>query len=144
MSAKRQETVRVTAGPLDSTTALVVSARNPAPSVVVAKVAALLDWYSVLKKQPIACCDPPIATQVAAAREWNRWDLSIGSLKTEEADFQALDDEAWSVPHAVLEAHYSINDFWLDDGQILKEENMDKIKHIPGISMYTRKHEGLR
>ena len=78
------------------------------------------------------------ATRVAAAREWNRRDLSIGSLKTEESDFNPLDDEAWSVPHAVLEAHYSMNNFWLEDGQILKEENLAKIRHIPGMSIYDR------
>jgi proline iminopeptidase len=71
------------------------------------------------------------ATRVAAAREWNRWDLSIGSLTTNEETFRPLDDEAWSVPHAVLEAHYGMNDFWLEDGQILKEENLAKIRHIP-------------
>ncbi|KAJ5168196.1 Proline iminopeptidase [Penicillium canariense] len=71
------------------------------------------------------------ATRVAAAREWNRWDLSIGSLKIDEVDFQQLDDEGWSLPHAVLEAHYSVHDFWLEDGQILKAENLAKIQHIP-------------
>jgi proline iminopeptidase len=77
------------------------------------------------------------ATRVAAAREWNRWDLSIGSLTTNEETFRPLDDEAWSVPHAVLEAHYGMNDFWLEDGQILKEENLAKIRHIPGMSLHS-------
>lgn len=76
------------------------------------------------------------ATRVAAAREWNRWDLSIGSLKTDESNFKQLDDEGWSVPHAVLEAHYGMNNFFLEDGQILKEENLAKIRHIPGMSIY--------
>jgi proline iminopeptidase len=62
--------------------------------------------------------------------------LSIGSLTTNEQTFKQLDDEAWSVPHAVLEAHYSMNNFWLEDGQILKE-NLAKIRHIPGMSVYS-------
>jgi proline iminopeptidase len=55
-------------------------------------------------------------------------------LKTDETTFKQLDDEGWSVPHAVLEAHYSVNDFWLEDGQIMKEGNLAKMRHIPGMS----------
>lgn len=72
------------------------------------------------------------ATRVAAAREWNRWDMSIGTLRIDEGSFQQLDDDAWSLAHALMEAHYAMNRFWLEDGQILKPENLSKISHIPG------------
>ncbi|KAF7715421.1 Prolyl aminopeptidase [Penicillium ucsense] len=80
--------------------------------------------------------DPKI--QLEAARAWNRWELSIGWGPTETPDFQMLDDEAWSVPHALLEAHYMVNDFWLDDGEILKSENLAKIRDIPGTILHGR------
>ncbi|KAJ5570068.1 Proline iminopeptidase [Penicillium hispanicum] len=70
------------------------------------------------------------ATRVDAAKEWNRWDMSIGSLRTDEAGFAMLEDEEWSVPHALMEAHYAVHNFWLEEGQILKPENLAKVQHI--------------
>lgn len=70
--------------------------------------------------------------RVAAAREWNRWELSIGELRVDQDGFKKLDDEAWSLAHALMEAHYAVNSFWLEDGQILKAENLEKIRNIPG------------
>ncbi|KAJ5756323.1 hypothetical protein N7533_005866 [Penicillium manginii] len=70
-------------------------------------------------------------TKIAAAKEWNRWDLSIGELRIDEGGFKQLDDDAWSLAHALMEAHYSAHCFWLEDRQILKPENLAKIRHIP-------------
>ncbi|KAJ5809880.1 uncharacterized protein N7503_002098 [Penicillium pulvis] len=69
--------------------------------------------------------------KAAAAREWNRWDLSIGTLRVEEGAFLNLEDEVWSLKHALMEAHYAVHHFWLEDGQILRRENLEKIAHIP-------------
>lgn len=69
--------------------------------------------------------------KAAAAREWNRWDLSIGTLRVDEDAFMNLEDEVWSLKHALMEAHYAVHHFWLEDGQILRKENLEKISHIP-------------
>ncbi|KAJ5934894.1 hypothetical protein N7466_004441 [Penicillium verhagenii] len=69
--------------------------------------------------------------RVAAAREWNRWDLSIGALRVDEGAFAALEDVEWSLKHALMEAHYSVHGFWLEEGQILERGNLEKIAHIP-------------
>lgn len=71
-------------------------------------------------------------TRLAAAKEWNRWDLSIGELKVDEDGFKKLDDYEWSWAHALLEAHYAVHGFWLEDRQIFKPKNLAKIRHIPG------------
>lgn len=70
-------------------------------------------------------------TRVAAAREWNRWDLSIGTLRPEPESFAQLEDDAWVLAHARLEAHYFMNGGFLEEGQILKEENLRRISYIP-------------
>ncbi|KAJ5388362.1 proline iminopeptidase [Penicillium cosmopolitanum] len=70
-------------------------------------------------------------TRLAAAKEWNRWDLSIGELKVDEDGFKKLDDYEWSWAHALLEAHYAVHGFWLEDRQIFKPKNLAKIRHIP-------------
>jgi proline iminopeptidase len=75
-------------------------------------------------------CDDP-AVRIAAAREWNRWDLSIGELRPDLKDMKLLEDDDWVLSHAKMEAHYFMHGAWLEEGQILKEENLDRIRHIP-------------
>ena len=70
-------------------------------------------------------------TRIDAAREWNRWELTISSLKSASEQYTKLEDEAWSIAHATIEAHYSVNNFWLEDNQVLKQQNVDTIRHIP-------------
>ncbi|KAH8689679.1 proline iminopeptidase [Talaromyces proteolyticus] len=71
------------------------------------------------------------STRLAAAKEWNRWDMTIGSLTTDEHTFEKLNDEKWLLSHALLEAHYFSHAAWLTDEQILFKQNVDKIRHIP-------------
>ncbi|KAJ5426868.1 hypothetical protein N7465_001938, partial [Penicillium sp. CMV-2018d] len=54
----------------------------------------------------------------------NRWDLSIGTLKPEPEGFARLEDDAW------LEPRYFANGGFLEEGQILKVENLRRISHI--------------
>ncbi|OKL57334.1 hypothetical protein UA08_07456 [Talaromyces atroroseus] len=77
-------------------------------------------------------------TRVAAAREWNRWDLTIGSLAPSHEAFSKLDDEKWLLTHATLEAHYFAHGAWIEDGQILRPQNVDKIRHIPATLIQGR------
>lgn len=67
----------------------------------------------------------------AAARSWNKWDLTIGALEPEVDAFAKLEDDDWSLSHARLEAHYIVHLAWLEDNQILNPENLGKITHIP-------------
>jgi proline iminopeptidase len=76
------------------------------------------------------------AAKLAAAREWNRWDLTIGSLTPDQRSFEKLNDEQWLLSHAILEAHYFANRGWIEEGQILRRENIDNIRHIPSKYSY--------
>lgn len=71
--------------------------------------------------------------RVEAALEWNRWELTIGALTHTPLTYGKLMDENWLMAHATLEAHYEANGAWLEEGQILKKENMQKIRDIPGM-----------
>jgi proline iminopeptidase len=67
-----------------------------------------------------------------AARAWNKWEISISTLFPNDKGLVALDDPAYLLAHARTESHYFQNRAWLEDGQLLKKENIDKIRHIPG------------
>lgn len=66
-----------------------------------------------------------------AAIEWNRYDLTLTTLIPRPNAFARLADPKWNMAHALIFAHYLENNFWREDGHILKPENMAKIAHIP-------------
>jgi proline iminopeptidase len=71
--------------------------------------------------------------RIEAALEWNRWELTIGALTHTPSTYDKLMDEDWLMAHATLEAHYEANGAWLAEGQILRKENMERIRHVPGM-----------
>jgi proline iminopeptidase len=66
-----------------------------------------------------------------AATAWNKYEISISTLYPNTAGMASLDDPAYLLAHARMEAHYFKNKAWLEDGQLLRKENIDKIRHIP-------------
>jgi proline iminopeptidase len=76
----------------------------------------------------------PKEKQLEAAKVWNRYEMNASSLFLAEDAFKKLDDEDWCLAHARLECHYISQGCFLEDGQLLKEENIAKLRNIP--SMY--------
>lgn len=66
-----------------------------------------------------------------AAHAWNLWEISISTLYPNEAGMKNLEDPTWLLAHARTEMHYFVNGGWLEDGQLLRKENVDKIRGIP-------------
>ncbi|KAL1648590.1 hypothetical protein SLS61_006914 [Didymella pomorum] len=66
-----------------------------------------------------------------AARAWNKWEISISTLYPNTKGLGQLDDASYNLAHARMEIHYFTNGGWLEEGQLLKKENIDKIRHIP-------------
>lgn len=79
---------------------------------------------------------PDRETRLAAARAWNTWDMSIGSILPDPDILEKINDDNWSLAHALLECHYFLHRVWLEDGQIMKKINLDKIRQIPSMYMY--------
>ena len=70
-------------------------------------------------------------TRLRAAREWNLWELKGSNLTCTEETLKRVDDCRWSLAHAVIEAHYFTHGAWMEDGQLIRKENVDRIRHIP-------------
>jgi proline iminopeptidase len=66
-----------------------------------------------------------------AAVAWNSYEISISKLRPDPEELKKLDDPAFLLAHARIEIHYFTNGAWLEEGQLLKKENIDKIRHIP-------------
>jgi proline iminopeptidase len=72
------------------------------------------------------------ATRLAAARAWNRWGSATGMLFLDEPALDNTQEDEVSVAHALFEVHYFKHGAWLEEGQLLKKENINRIRGIPG------------
>ena len=81
-------------------------------------------------------------TRFQASRAWNKWELGISHLVPGSDVYDILSDDTWCLQHARMEAHYENNGAFLEEGQLLKPENVAKIRHIPctsGVGRRTQK-----
>lgn len=77
-------------------------------------------------------------TKTAAARAWNKWELSISNLVAPGDVYEKLGPEhdGWNLQHARIECHYFLNGCFLrDDKLLLKEENVKKLRDLDGESL---------
>ncbi|KAI3325202.1 prolyl aminopeptidase [Xylariaceae sp. AK1471] len=75
---------------------------------------------------------------LAAAKEWNRWGGSLGTLRPDPSSLARIEDPEWCLTHALFESHCFQKDAWMEDGQLLWPANMEKIKDIPGAIVQGR------
>lgn len=76
------------------------------------------------------------ATRLAAAREWSLWEGSVATLLPNEALMDSFADPAKAVPFARIAAKFFLDDFYLEESQLLG--NVDKLAGIPGIIIQGR------
>ena len=74
--------------------------------------------------------------RLAAAREWSLWEGNVATLLPDDALLDSFADPSKAVPFARICAKFFLEDFYLDEAQLLK--NVDRIKHIPGIIVQGR------
>lgn len=66
-----------------------------------------------------------------AAVAWNKYEITMSTLYANTTGMASLKDPAYLLAHARMEAHYAKNKAWLEEGQLLRKENIDRIRHIP-------------
>ncbi|UJO24506.1 Proline iminopeptidase [Fulvia fulva] len=71
------------------------------------------------------------AVSLPAAKLWNTLEMSVSRVEPAAEDVDKVENDAWGIAHARLEAHYFVNGGFMQDGDLLKEENVEKIRHIP-------------
>ncbi|KAH8704805.1 Alpha/Beta hydrolase protein [Talaromyces proteolyticus] len=81
--------------------------------------------------------EPPVdeesrKRQLAAGRAWNAFELATGSLRPSPDDMEEkMEDDEWVLAHARLEVHYFVNAGFLEEGELLRKDRLDRIRHIP-------------
>ena len=74
--------------------------------------------------------------RLAAAREWSLWEGNVATLLPDEELLDTFADPSKAVPFARICAKFFLQDFFLEEAQLLK--NADRIRHIPGIIVQGR------
>lgn len=75
-------------------------------------------------------------TRLTAAREWSLWEGTVATLLPDPALLDSFADPAKAVPFARICARFFLEDFYLEEAQLLA--NVDRIKKIPGIIVQGR------
>ncbi|KAK2460314.1 hypothetical protein APHAL10511_007703 [Amanita phalloides] len=69
--------------------------------------------------------------RIQAARAWSKWELSTSKLYIDPAIVAEAEDDKFALAFAKIENHYFINKGFMRDGQLLEQQSIDKIRHIP-------------
>ncbi|KAF8635175.1 hypothetical protein AX15_000508 [Amanita polypyramis BW_CC] len=76
--------------------------------------------------------------RLRAAKAWTKWEMSTSKLHIDYEAITHADDDKYSTAFAKIENHYFVNDGFMRDGQLLEQQSIDKIRHIPTIIIQGR------
>lgn len=76
------------------------------------------------------------ATRLAAAREWSLWEGAVATLMPNPDLMAEFAEPAKAVPFARICARFFLNDFYLEEGKLLRDAH--RLKGIPGIIVQGR------
>ncbi|KAJ9128174.1 hypothetical protein QFC24_000466 [Naganishia onofrii] len=64
--------------------------------------------------------------------------MATSKLIVDPLDVAKAAEDTWANAFARIENHYFVNEGWMEQGQLLKAENVNKIKHLPCIIVQGR------
>jgi proline iminopeptidase len=74
--------------------------------------------------------------RMGAAKAWSLWEAHCATMRPNHDVIEAFSDPHTATALALIEAHYCMNNGFLEENQIL--ENTDKLKGIPGMIVHGR------
>ncbi|KAH9945306.1 proline iminopeptidase [Epithele typhae] len=77
-------------------------------------------------------------TRLRAARAWTKWEMATSKLYVDPAQIAQSEKDDFAEAFARIENHYFVNDGFMRDGQLLAEQEIDKIRHIPCVIVQGR------
>ncbi|TFK47682.1 proline iminopeptidase [Heliocybe sulcata] len=70
-------------------------------------------------------------TRIRAAKAWSKWEMVTSKLYVDPKQIAHAEEDVWANAFARIENHYFVNDGFMRDGQLLDQQEIDKIRHIP-------------
>ncbi|KAG6329767.1 hypothetical protein ID866_9321 [Astraeus odoratus] len=81
---------------------------------------------------------PDEKTRLRAAKAWCRWEMATSRLIVSEESIKEAENDKFAAAFAGIENHYFVNEGFMRDGQLLEEQSIAKIRHIPTIVVQGR------
>lgn len=81
---------------------------------------------------------PDEKTRLRAARAWSRWEMATSRLNVSQDLLEKAENDTFATAFARIENHYFVNEGFMRDGQLLEEQSIEKIRHIPMIVVQGR------
>ncbi|KAI6025875.1 Alpha/Beta hydrolase protein [Pisolithus orientalis] len=82
--------------------------------------------------------DPDEKIRLGAAKAWSRWEMATSRLFVSQDSLERAEEDDFALSFARIENHYFVNDGFMRDGQLLEEQSIAKIRHIPIIVVQGR------
>ncbi|ORY79372.1 Alpha/Beta hydrolase protein [Leucosporidium creatinivorum] len=73
-----------------------------------------------------------------AGRAWSTWEMATSRLIVDPNYIKKADAPGFADAFARIESHYFVNEGFMPQGELLKKENIDKIRHIPTVIVQGR------
>jgi len=77
-------------------------------------------------------------TRLTAAKAWSKWEMATSRLFVDPGYLAKAAEDDWANAFARIENHYFINEGFVRQGQLLEQQSIDKIRHIPCIVVQGR------
>jgi len=77
-------------------------------------------------------------TRLTAAKAWSKWEMETSKLFVDPENVKKATEDDWANAFARIENHYFINEGFMRQGQLLEQQSIDKIRHIPCIIVQGR------
>ena len=74
--------------------------------------------------------------RLEAAKHWTTWEMATSKLIPSPELIEKGVDPQFALPFARIEAHYFVNDAFLDDNELI--HYIDKVRHIPCTIVHGR------
>ncbi|KAL4062746.1 Alpha/Beta hydrolase protein [Scleroderma yunnanense] len=81
---------------------------------------------------------PDEKVRLRAARAWSRWEMATSRLFVSQDLLEKAESDDFALAFSRIENHYFVNEGFMRDGQLLEEQSIEKIRHIPMIIVQGR------
>ncbi|KIL67669.1 hypothetical protein M378DRAFT_185689 [Amanita muscaria Koide BX008] len=94
--------------------------------------------YDMIKAYSKLLNSPEEEVRNRAAKAWTKWEMSTSKLYVDPEQIARAEEDKFALAFARIENHYFVNEGFMRDGQLLEQQSIDKIRHIPTVIVQGR------
>ncbi|MCJ1445900.1 MAG: hypothetical protein MMC23_006405 [Stictis urceolatum] len=84
-------------------------------------------------------CDADYGIRLGAALRWGTYEAGVGTLRFDsDGALAGMGDERGLLARSLLQAHYAVHGGFMEEGQLLREENVERVRGVPAYLVQGR------